>query len=150
MNNHLGPQPPLEISHYDFAGVNCTQRRRMKLGTDWMETLRAEASSGAQAVCLDLFAQKTGHSRVRWGCEEINPREKPQRKTSETIPGKPRKKPQKEEGGHANRGDIHHQLLTYLDPLVFSTGDMPGHVDNGLWWVGVGCAICCYDRDYGG
>ena len=55
-------------------------------------------------------------------CEEINPREKPQRNTSETTPGKPRKKTQKEEGGHANRGDIHHQLLTYLDPLVFSTG----------------------------
>ena len=40
-------------------------------------------------------------------CKEINPREKPQGNTSETNPGKPRKKPQKEEGGQANRGDIH-------------------------------------------
>ena len=45
-------------------------------------------------------------------CEEINPREKLQRNTSETNPGKPRKKPQKEEGGDDNRVDILRKLLT--------------------------------------
>ena len=26
MNKHPGPQPSPEISHYDCAGVNCTQK----------------------------------------------------------------------------------------------------------------------------
>ena len=59
MSKHLGPQPPLEISHYDCAGVNCTQK---KCGAHWEGTLRAQILRGAQAVCLDMFSQKTGHS----------------------------------------------------------------------------------------
>ena len=27
MSKHPGPQPPLEISHYVCAGVNCTQKK---------------------------------------------------------------------------------------------------------------------------
>ena len=27
MSKHFGPQPPLEISHYDCAGVKCTQKK---------------------------------------------------------------------------------------------------------------------------
>ena len=40
--------------------------------------------------------------------------------------------------------------VSLLSPSKKSTGDILGHVDNGLWWAGVGCAICCYGRDYGG
>ena len=40
--------------------------------------------------------------------------------------------------------------VSLLSPSEKSTGDMRGHVDNGLLWAGVGRAICWYDCDYGG
>ena len=60
-------------------------------------------------------------------CEEISLsrlslREKKTEKNPSKAPEKNRKKQQKDEGGHANKGDIQHQIPTYLDPLVFSTG----------------------------
>ena len=75
MSKHPRPQPAPEISHYDCTGVNCTQKKRC---AHWMGTLRAQILLEGQAVCLDLFAQKTGHSRgsclfcVRWGEYELD------------------------------------------------------------------------------
>ena len=38
-----------------------------------------------------------------------------------------------------------------MSPSDKPTGEVTdAHVDSGLAWVGVSCAICGYDRDYGG
>ena len=54
VSKHPGSQPPPEISHYDCAGVNFTQKNRQR-GAHWMGTLRAQIYGGAQVVCLELF-----------------------------------------------------------------------------------------------
>ena len=70
---------PVRISHCDCAGVNCTQKKAWRPldgdleSSDFM--IKEGPGAGAQAVYLELFAQKTGHSRgsclfcfcVRWG-----------------------------------------------------------------------------------
>ena len=54
-SEHLGPQPLPEISHFDCAGLNCTQKKVWH-PLDGGLRLRAQLLGGAQAVYLDLFA----------------------------------------------------------------------------------------------
>ena len=64
MSKHPGPQP--EISHYDWLCRGEVHADESLAPIGWgpaMGALRAQVIQGAQEVCLDLFAQKTGHSR---------------------------------------------------------------------------------------
>ena len=65
MSKHPWPQPSPKISHYDFALVNCTQKKAWRPldGDRDLESRELRfTDGGAQAVCLVLFAQKTSHS----------------------------------------------------------------------------------------
>ena len=70
MSKHPGPQPSPEISHYDCAGVNCTQKKAWRPLDGDLESSECMGSSGR--LFGVFYAENTSHSRgsglfcVKW------------------------------------------------------------------------------------
>ena len=58
MSKHPGPQPSPEISHYDCAGVNCTQKKAWRPLDGGLESSDLRRSSGSlfRVVCAEKQA----------------------------------------------------------------------------------------------
>ena len=72
-SEHLGPQPLPEISHFDCAGVNCTQKSRQR-GAQQLGTLRAQKIyEGLRQFVWNCLHKKASHCAVfaffvfKWG-----------------------------------------------------------------------------------